>query len=90
MAEEQSTAGKALNLLGLGVPDTDTPAGSAIVASIISGLIVGAILWAWRGPALAVFIFLLALAQGIFREIARARAARIEAKAKKSKKRKRR
>lgn len=85
MDDSESTAEKTLNFLGLGTPDEETPAGAAFVAAVISGLIVGAIFWWWRGPGVALFVLVLALGQGFYREVARVRKRKSQASSEKKK-----
>ena len=76
MVDEETTGERALRYLGLNAPDADQPFGSALIASIIGGLVVGGLFLWLRGPEVASFVFVLAIAQGIYREIARSRKAR--------------
>lgn len=78
MGDEETTGDRALRYLGLDTPDTDQPFGSALFASIIGGLVVGGLFLWLRGPEVASFVFVLAISQGVYREIARARKAKAE------------
>jgi len=76
MAKRESMPKKTQRAMGLTAPGVSQPPGSALAAALVAGAIVGAILWIWRGPVLAAFVFGLALLQGLFREIVRSRQAR--------------
>ena len=89
MAQDEGIGKKSQRLLGLSTPDDDVPAGSALAASVLAGLVAAGLLWAWRGPEIAGLIFILAIAQGLVREVVRMRANK-QAAARSSKKRKRR
>ncbi len=86
MDEEKSTGTLAREAFGFGTPDVDTKPGAAFFGSLLGGLIVGAGFWIFANPSIGILVLAFALVSGTFREIARYRAAKAEAKAAKARK----
>ena len=87
-----------MKALGLSASDPNEPRGSALAASLIAGVVVGAVFWFLISREVAVVLVVLSAIQGIIRELLTARAepaptskkSRSRSSAKKTKKKRKR
>ena len=76
MDEKPTLSSVARAIFGLNTPEVDAPAGAQFTASLIGGLVVGAIFWFVIHPVIGLVVVAFSILQGIAREVVRARSQR--------------